>query len=1229
MRHMQAFNDNQDSKDIQDDKAPKGANGNGNGNGHKGPNGNGGNGNGSKAKAAVLDKPHAKPAEIANSVAASAEAELNKELNKELGQDLPPSLKLPGYRLQYLELYNWGTFDGQIYTIRPEGQSSLLTGANGSGKTTLIDAMLTLLVPERKHRFYNQSSGAEKKTERSEESYVLGQYGNIQEEGRSYSTAQQLRGDKRAAYSILLATFANHKDQHITLAQCRWFVGNELKRVWVIAYAPLTVANDFTPFDPKGQWRRDLRSRHPASESRETVEFFDSASKYARRLLKVFGMRSPKALTLFNQTVGIKVLGNLDAFIRDNMLEAGESEEVFLQLKDTYKLLLTAKNAMDKAEVQLKLLQPVRQLAETLTVIETSRATWKRDQQLADLYFANRREGLLVDQMNAARERVAGVRVEIDRLNEALERTRDDKEALARAMSGDQTGQELAQLASQVKQLEAQQRSRQEELTRYNLLAQALGFGENPDEATFKKSLRQCQQRTAEIQEQRRRLAQDGFQIQKEMEEHLQAIKLRQHEIQQLSQQKNNITGRIAEIREEIAEHLGVSPADLPFVAELIQVKENAKDWEAVVEKLLRGFAMRLIVPERFYSQVNNFVNQTNLRGRLVYHKVPDYYSPESKVFAPPKALVHKLMFHPESPYSEWVKEQVLSTYDFLCADNLGEFETYRKAITREGLIKAASRHEKDDRDSGYGRSQYILGWTNTGKVDSIVGDIHTQQAKVEKCLARQDQLQRDQEKLDWQLRNIAKFEELTDFEALNWEAAADRIEELAQQQLNLESASGDLQGLREQINSQTAKIQELEQERISYIRREQELLTGIEDYKQQLEEAKKLIKHARIDGVDIPADQLPALYAEFEQKFATELAQLKADNVGLLSRSIKEDIEKRLNSFRTRIEENRRALERAMMTFKRPDQELLQRFPDWASDTYQLPEDIHYVQEYLDYCNRLETDDLPSYTRDFEKYLTTHMIQKMADFRESFHQQEQEILNTIGELNVSLNQINFRSLPQTYIQLKAVRSTSPNILSFKQQLDEWIPTSSESDGVYDLEVLKASFEAIKALIEKLEREEGWKRQVTDVRNWNEYYAEEYFRETEKPMKVYRSMGELSGGEKAQLTYTILGSAIAYQFGIASHDDAPSFRFIAVDESFSNQDDEKATYLMDLCRQLHLQLLVVTPNDKTHIVEPYINSVHFVYRRNNRTSHLLDMPIIDFQHKRSEWQALAEVMGKN
>nr|HET6904534.1 hypothetical protein [Ktedonobacteraceae bacterium] len=37
-----------------------------------------------------------------------------------------------------------------------------------------------------------------------------------------------------------------------------------------------------------------------------------------------------------------------------------------------------------------------------------------------------------------------------------------------------------------------------------------------------------------------------------------------------------------------------------------------------------------------------------------------------------------------------------------------------------------------------------------------------------------------------------------------------------------------------------------------------------------------------------------------------------------------------------------------------------------------------------------------------------------------------------------------------------------------------------------------------------------------------------------------------------------------------------------------------ARYAMELFKQLDLQLLVVTPLDKIHVLEPYINACHYV-----------------------------------
>ncbi len=87
---------------------------------------------------------------------------------------LPVAMNMQGFRLERLEVYNWGTFDKKVWGLQPNGDNCLLTGDIGSGKSTLVDAVTTLFMPA--HRIaFNKAAGAEKK-ERSLRSYVLGFY---------------------------------------------------------------------------------------------------------------------------------------------------------------------------------------------------------------------------------------------------------------------------------------------------------------------------------------------------------------------------------------------------------------------------------------------------------------------------------------------------------------------------------------------------------------------------------------------------------------------------------------------------------------------------------------------------------------------------------------------------------------------------------------------------------------------------------------------------------------------------------------------------------------------------------------------------------------------------------------------------------------------------------------------------------------------------------------------
>lgn len=123
---------------------------------------------------------------------------------------------LAGYRLQRLEVFNWGTFDKRVWRLSADGATALLTGDIGSGKSTLVDALSTLLLPANRIA-YNKAAGADTR-ERTLRSYVEGHYKSERVEATGTSRPVGLRDQRH--YSVILGVFANDGfDESITLAQ--------------------------------------------------------------------------------------------------------------------------------------------------------------------------------------------------------------------------------------------------------------------------------------------------------------------------------------------------------------------------------------------------------------------------------------------------------------------------------------------------------------------------------------------------------------------------------------------------------------------------------------------------------------------------------------------------------------------------------------------------------------------------------------------------------------------------------------------------------------------------------------------------------------------------------------------------------------------------------------------------------------------------------------------------
>ena len=52
-----------------------------------------------------------------------------------------------------------------------------------------------------------------------------------------------------------------------------------------------------------------------------------------------------------------------------------------------------------------------------------------------------------------------------------------------------------------------------------------------------------------------------------------------------------------------------------------------------------------------------------------------------------------------------------------------------------------------------------------------------------------------------------------------------------------------------------------------------------------------------------------------------------------------------------------------------------------------------------------------------------------------------------------------------------------------------------------------------------------------------------------------------------------------------------TFRFVVIDEAFGRGSDESARFGLELFRRMGLQLLVVTPLQKIHIIEPFVKAL--------------------------------------
>jgi uncharacterized protein YPO0396 len=1057
----------------------------------------------------------------------------------------------------------------------------------------------TLLVPAQRIA-YNKAAGADSK-ERSLRSYVLGHYKSERNEISGSAKPVALRDFNN--YSVILGVFRNAGfDQTVTLAQVFWMKDpqGQPARFFVCAERDLTIAADFTKFNSDFS----LLKKRLKGRGAEVHETFPPYGAWFRRR---FGIENEQALDLFHQTVSMKSVGNLTDFVRSHMLEPFDVAPRIAALLGHFDDLNRAHEAVLKAKRQVDLLTPLVADCERHARITAQVEELRACREALRPYFAGLKLTLLEKRLAGLAEDGARQEAQIRRLAEERDNQRLREGELKQSIA-DNGGNRLEQLAAEIRKKDQEREARARRSVRYAELAKAVGETLAADEAGFLQQRRRfadqaesARAREAELQND---LTEQGVNLRQGKREHDELSA----EIASLKARRSNIPADQVAMQSQLCQALKLADDAMPFAGELLQVREDERDWEGAAERLLRNFGLSLLVPDEHYAAVAEWVDKTHLKGRLVYFRIrktsrgdlPELHR---------DSLARKLSIKPDSPFYDWLERELAHRFDVACCLTPEQFRRETKAITRAGQIKApGERHEKDDRHRLDDRSRFVLGWTNAAKIAALETKRRGLESRLGAVASAIAKLQTEHSKLKDRLTAFSRLDEYGDFRELDWQSLALELARLQEEKRQLEAASDLLQDLSRRLKALQAEIAETD---IALTAKNKEL-GGIQA-KREAAENLHVQTHAVLEAGGAAAALFPRLDALRAEALGEHHLTVEAcDN---REQDVRTWLQGRINGEESKLTRARDKIIAAMKDY-------CTAFP---LETQEVDVALEAAAEYRMMLIKLQGDDLPRFEARFKELLNENTIREVANFQSQLARERETIKDRITRINESLTQIDYN--PGRYIVLEAQATPDAEIRDFQTELRAC--TEGSLTGSEDTQYSEAKFLQVRHIIERFRGREGqseqdrrWTGKVTDVRNGFVFAASERWREDDIEFEHYSDSGGKSGGQKEKLAYTILAASLAYQFGLEwGAVRSRTFRFVVIDEAFGRGSDESAQYGLKLFSQLNLQLLIVTPLQKIHIIEPFVSSVGFVQNDEGRASKLRNLTIEEYREEKARTKA--------
>ena len=1075
------------------------------------------------------------------------------------------------WRLAGLQVCNWGGYHGHHHIPFSPG-TTLLTGASGCGKSTLLDAYIALMMPSSVP--FNGASNAGGGRARGGEQRNLLTYIRGKQDTAADGTDTLLRGHGTATWGAVAATFKSTAGATFTA----------LKIIQVAADARANA---------------DLRTTHATFAGALDLQLLDSCREQgfrAHSLTGVFpGIRTYGQIGDFRAAVYMKLgigdpgagdpamqllariqagqsVRSVNELYRSLVLEKPETYSAADQALSEFAANRDAHQALLEAESQEACLEPLPALYTRYEEAQSNEAQLSRlrikDSTGPLTYWLKTRE---LDLCKAALAEVAGRLSAAEDDHQRAKQHADglwrvlQEKAAACATHGDQ---QLPLLQSRKATADGNLRRIQGRRAR---LQRKLNFlGELPrTQAEFQ---RLCEQATAfhaqkpTIDSAHAQKADDLSEARRPL---LLAKTTLQAELRSLENRRDSVPSQFAEARDLIAQATNLTREDLPFAAELIDVKDET--WRVAAEATLRGVGLTMLMDTRHQQLVRDRIDGMDLGVRLRFEGVDTDNPPTvPNRHADPRMLSAILEYKQSSPFCPWVQHVTQrADNDHLRVDGPSELGGDDPRVTQAGQTSRGRR-------GAHGRlpgDRAILGFTNEGRKAAIRAELKDVESELHATQVEKDRLSAARTKhtalaaehsaiLDelWEELDVASAEAdateadtaLLQYQAQDTTSATLRQEEETAR-ARYENGLTEVTRLEVRLKSLREKRGELDgqAERCAHALRRISATTiaTAEDVDTYLAEA------FHESAGDVTPDQFPRAEVQFAKELAT-----KADSAA------------------TSVKSARDSLERLFEDFQR-------QWPDPTRGT-----SIHSYDDYRTIHHTLKTDRLGEQRAAYESQLVRATTDALTALSQGLKYARADIDKRLSPINSVLAGLPFGA-DGNRLRIQVADHYTAEFERFRRELGRL--GSSFEDTHPD--AVSHRFHEINGFLDQISPEAGSSRdRLLDIRKQIVITACEE-NEAGETVAVFDSLGGKSGGETQELVAFIIGAALRYRLGDSSLSH-PRFAPVILDEGFIKSDARFAGRAIHAWQNLGFQLILGTPIDKTGGLESHCDELLLVHK---------------------------------